>query len=543
MGWHFLVPMFIGTSLSALSGICLDASIKEIRKPTRRRRRRRRRGSRKLSGKALGDADSEGVATEDVELGTVTTPKKPQTVVRSQSRAAVGEARVGGSNKMKTMGERNCSMEPISRHNSSTDGTANSPGYNGSSAISSGSSSSAPSPSSSFGSPVHSGEACADDLLSPTESMLIASIVSLSTFIVGVFLVQLLSRSKEPFSWLLVRDLNNRVLHLKSFAPFLAGALQFFSNYLETKAFETASSTVVTPLLQLSAVWMLPISTSLAALGFVQTDIIHPIHFVGILHICIGGLLPAAGGDMRRFTRLSFWGLPAVRYCIIGELGICLYSLLLHYATYEVPPIPSPLQMRHDRPVESQETMGTVSSILRFFLLSRLGHGLSALLILKPDFSWMWIRETSPPSISVPVSFEEAKTPAIEADASLAASQPQKPSQPDIALNIGMRKDAPSEKGRRDSGRLLVFGAVSPIAYIGHLLANAGAVVVMFSYSIFYEPSVVNALEGGSLQLINLIMAALAHRFCEFGRPVTGVRTKLISFLMITFGVYLTSLE
>eukprot|EP00954_Amorphochlora_amoebiformis_P019306 1331844-Amorphochlora_amoeboformis.AAC.1 len=69
--------------------------------------------------------------------------------------------------------------------------------------------------------------------------------------------------------------------------------------------------------LQLSAVWMLPASTALAFFGFVDSGVIHSYHFASVLMITIGGLLPAAHGDITRLYTLSFWKSPAVRFCIM----------------------------------------------------------------------------------------------------------------------------------------------------------------------------------------------------------------------------------
>merc|ERR1719162_1163923 len=90
------------------------------------------------------------------------------------------------------------------------------------------------------------------------------------------------------------------VLHSASLASLfrvdVAGALAavggvfHFSAYLATLcAFSSASSTVITPLMQLSALWMLPFSLSAALFGF--ATFIRPIHLLSVALICSGGFL------------------------------------------------------------------------------------------------------------------------------------------------------------------------------------------------------------------------------------------------------------
>merc|ERR1711879_672023 len=64
----------------------------------------------------------------------------------------------------------------------------------------------------------------------------------------------------------------------------LGGCLHFLA-YLSTLcAFSCVSSTVITPLMQLSAVWMLPCSIFTASIG--QASMIRPLHLLSVFLIC-----------------------------------------------------------------------------------------------------------------------------------------------------------------------------------------------------------------------------------------------------------------
>ena len=111
------------------------------------------------------------------------------------------------------------------------------------------------------------------------------------------------------------------------------GGFFHFTAYLCTLcAFTTASSTVITPLMQLSALWMLPFSCSAAFAGL--GALIRPLHLLAVLLICAGGFLPAAEGCLSSVATRSFWQQRAVRLVVLGELLICCYNVILHQATF-----------------------------------------------------------------------------------------------------------------------------------------------------------------------------------------------------------------
>ena len=68
---------------------------------------------------------------------------------------------------------------------------------------------------------------------------------------------------------------------------------------------------------------------------YVATAAMHPFHFAAIFLIFVGGFLPAAKGDVRKFGTCSFYKQEAVACCVIGELLICVYNALLHACTFK----------------------------------------------------------------------------------------------------------------------------------------------------------------------------------------------------------------
>lgn len=259
------------------------------------------------------------------------------------------------------------------------------------------------------------------------------------------------------------------------------GGCFHFSAYLATLcAFSSASSTVITPLMQLSAMWMLPFSMSAALLGFAA--FIRPVHLLSVALICTGGFLPAADGCLASVASSSFWRQSAVRYVVLGELLICCYNVLLHQATFGLFSLGAEEQAASA--LQSDSDPLSMGSPLRFFVISRTMNGLCCMCLFF-----------TVPSLRAHV----------------------------YALrNVG--------KG---------FLATS---LLGECLSTLGVWFVTFSYSAFYEPSVVNAVEGGLQQLFNLLFALGTHRFLGWGRGVDQVPVKVVSFVLVASGLYLSTL-
>lgn len=252
------------------------------------------------------------------------------------------------------------------------------------------------------------------------------------------------------------------------------GGCFHFSAYLATLcAFSSASSTVITPLMQLSAMWMLPFSMTAALFGF--ASLIRPVHLLSIALICTGGFLPAASGQLSYVLSSSFWKQSAVRYVVLGELLICCYNVILHQATF--------FSGIGQQAVSLNDEPDSIGSPLRFFLISRAANGLSCLCLF----------------CSVPSLRQHA---------------------------LAMRSVG------------IGFLATS---FVGECLSTFGVCLVTFSYSSFYEPSVVNAVEGGLQQLFNLLFALATHRILGWGRGVDQVPVKIVSFLLVASGLCLST--
>jgi len=256
------------------------------------------------------------------------------------------------------------------------------------------------------------------------------------------------------------------------------GGCFHFSAYLATLcAFSSASSTVITPLMQLSAMWMLPFSMSAALLGW--ATFIRPVHLLAVGLICSGGLLPAAHGSLAGVASASFWKQSAVRYVVLGELLICCYNVILHQATFGLFVHGSDPQAV----VSPDSDAGGMGSSLRFFLVSRTMNGLSCVCLFLV-------------------------VPSLRAHA----------------------------RAMRSVGTGFFMTSL-----VGECLSTLGVCLVTFSYSSFYEPSVVNAVEGGLQQLFNLLFALATHRFLGWGRGVDQVSVKIVSFLIVASGLFLST--
>jgi len=298
--------------------------------------------------------------------------------------------------------------------------------------------------------------------LSPEQNALISGLVSMLTVVITVLFLAV----QAPASIGVASSPGSKTGWLA-----LVGGCFHFMAYLSTLcAFSSASSTVITPLMQLSAVWMLPFSTCAASLGLAQ--VIRPVHLLAVVLICAGGFLPAAEGSLSVLTTGRFWRQRAIRYVALGELLICCYNLMLHQATFS------------SGSSVADEVGPAVGETVRFFLVSRAANGLTSLILF-------------------------AAVPSLRAHA--------------LAL-------------RSVSPRFLA------IAFVGECLSMIGVCSVTFSYSSFYEPSVVNAVEGGLQQLFNLAFALLSHRTMGWGREVDFLWVKCCSFALVASGLVLSTM-
>jgi hypothetical protein len=109
------------------------------------------------------------------------------------------------------------------------------------------------------------------------------------------------------------------------------GTIHFASYLLLLKACESASSTARDH--TAAAAWLLAIATLDA---FYDGDTtVHPVHFLGLGLIVVGSLLPVAAGQMGLMLSPAFWQKSAVKYCLVSELMVAMYTLLLHQDSFD----------------------------------------------------------------------------------------------------------------------------------------------------------------------------------------------------------------
>ena len=254
----------------------------------------------------------------------------------------------------------------------------------------------------------------------------------------------------------------------------MGGSLHYSAYHFTLLAFGSTDSTVITPLMQLSALWMLPFSTITAVMGL--APYIRPLHLLSVAFICAGGFLPAALGSLSELLRGSFWRQRAVRYVMTGELLVALYTIIAHQCT-------SAFAGDGGHGGGAAATADAGADTLRFFGVSRLANGLTCALLF-------------------------CSSPSLRAQA-----------------------------------RALLHGVsvrFALMALLGECLSLLGVFLATFSVAAFYEPSVVNAAEGGLQQLFNLIFALVSHKALGAER-VDHVRVKIVSFLLVTAGLALST--
>ncbi|EGG16104.1 hypothetical protein DFA_09776 [Cavenderia fasciculata] len=124
------------------------------------------------------------------------------------------------------------------------------------------------------------------------------------------------------------------------YASLFSGVFQCFSLIYLLKAFESSSSTVIVPLMQLNSIFLLPMTIVLSLLsGFFPVlstfhKIITPLHFIAFILIFIGGFYPAVEGEWTQFSK-GFWKQRAVRNVLLSDLLIAFYYVLVTFCTNE----------------------------------------------------------------------------------------------------------------------------------------------------------------------------------------------------------------
>ncbi len=162
------------------------------------------------------------------------------------------------------------------------------------------------------------------------------------------------------------------------FSLIFSGTIHFSAYLITLSAYRYTDSTVITPLLQLSAVWMLILSSLMTLFGL-KPPTTNTRDVTSILLIFIGGLLPAAKGNILNILDVKFWKLKPVKYCLLAELMVSCYSLFMY---------------------RSQQVGGTQSTLM-LFALSRIGNFIMCLFYLLVSKSYRshlshLVHDTSP---------------------------------------------------------------------------------------------------------------------------------------------------
>ena len=122
-----------------------------------------------------------------------------------------------------------------------------------------------------------------------------------------------------------------------------AGVVNAASTFFLYKAYETAPSTVIVPLAQLTAVMMLIASTAVSLIAPIFPDILASevgnfISFkeaIAYTIILVGGLYPATKGNIQMFLEPRFWKQPFVYYILLNDILLAVLYEIIEVATSE----------------------------------------------------------------------------------------------------------------------------------------------------------------------------------------------------------------
>jgi len=275
------------------------------------------------------------------------------------------------------------------------------------------------------------------------------------------------------------------------------GAIHFLSYMMLLKAFEHSSSTQITPLLQMSAVWLLPIAAVDTWVdGGAFFGILHPVHLFGFVCIIVGGLAPVTAGKFDLVFSLEFWKASGVGLCLGSEFLVACYTLLLHQNSFDSvahAPGTTSISASEIIPDMGERARSDLRSVFQFFILSRYAAACFAFVLYA----------------SVPRLRREA----------LGFFDP--------SCNFTLDKPV----FRPELTRSMLIKA------LGDCFSITGLLIGSVAYALYYEPSIVNAAEGGFQQLFNLVFAVCLSRVCQFGRPVTDLSIKVVAFLLVAIGL------
>mmetsp|Transcript_3245 Transcript_3245/g.9364 ORF Transcript_3245/g.9364 Transcript_3245/m.9364 type:complete len:462 (+) Transcript_3245:97-1482(+) len=268
--------------------------------------------------------------------------------------------------------------------------------------------------------------------------------------------------------------------HVEFWAAIAGGVLTFSHYFLLLKAFEGASSTVLLPLVQVASVATLLGSAGISM--FRHEAWITWRHLSAYALLFVGGILPACDGHLQALLRWQFWKQPFVWCTILSELTLGAHDLMLNACSYHGT---APGRPEGEAEAEVPEGQVALSDSFQFFFYSR-------------------------------VAFCATFACLFMCNARLFAQL-----------------------------QALLLGTV-PLRFILLSLLSEGLTILGFylasiAYSLFYQAAIVHAAEASMSQLLNLLVAFCLQHLCSIGREsaAKGVKTKLVSFVLVTGGLFL----
>jgi hypothetical protein len=265
----------------------------------------------------------------------------------------------------------------------------------------------------------------------------------------------------------------------------IGGLLLFWHYQTLYTAYDTAPSTVINPLLQVSSTWVL-LGTAIPSV-FTGEPFIQPFDLFCYVIIVVGGLLPSIEGDMWAMLKPAFWKQSFVKNAVLSEISLGLYDLLLSHVLKV-----GRLQMSDD------SLIGEELSYI---------HSTAGPNLLENEFffiAWCWF--------CVTFAFAYGLHPQLQNEYFALRSVPI---------------------------RLVLLAA------LGQVFMFVGYYCSQFAYSWYYSASVVHAVEASMAQTLNLILSAIAKRCFNLGRDsaVSGMKFKLISVVVVSIGLFLIAFK
>jgi len=121
----------------------------------------------------------------------------------------------------------------------------------------------------------------------------------------------------------------------KFYNALLGGVFSFLCYFYVLKAFESAPSTVILPLLQFPSIFIFILSSATKYFqGLVWLE--RKIHVVAYVFIFLGGLIPATNGNIKMIASKSFWKQPFVRDALVSEICHGLYNMCISSVEDEI---------------------------------------------------------------------------------------------------------------------------------------------------------------------------------------------------------------